>query len=171
MNATMIDPNMEEPKKGPVLKQEVTVSEPGEHVITLHTYDPQGALQQWNTAVGNKRFTEEAAYGRKAELTLRLKLIREEFRELSDEILDKVNDLALDNHDKMLKEAVDLLYVTYGFIEFMGYPAYAAFNEVHSSNMSKMGEDGKPIRRPDGKVLKGPNYREANIQAVLDSNH
>jgi len=42
-----------------------------------------------------------------------------------------------------------------------------AFCEVHLSNMSKLGEDGKPVKREDGKVLKGPNYRPADIDAVI----
>jgi predicted HAD superfamily Cof-like phosphohydrolase len=42
------------------------------------------------------------------------------------------------------------------------------FNEIQRSNMSKLGDDGKPIYREDGKVLKGPNYFKPNIQAILD---
>jgi predicted HAD superfamily Cof-like phosphohydrolase len=42
-----------------------------------------------------------------------------------------------------------------------------AFREVHLSNLSKLGEDGKPVKREDGKVLKGPNYRPADIDAVI----
>jgi predicted HAD superfamily Cof-like phosphohydrolase len=42
------------------------------------------------------------------------------------------------------------------------------FNEIQRSNMSKLGEDGKPIFREDGKVLKGPNYFKPNIKAVLE---
>jgi predicted HAD superfamily Cof-like phosphohydrolase len=42
------------------------------------------------------------------------------------------------------------------------------FNEIQRSNMSKLGEDGTPIYREDGKVLKGPNYFKPNIKAILD---
>jgi hypothetical protein len=51
---------------------------------------------------------------------------------------------------------------------FPGYMIREAFLEVHDSNMSKLGLDGKPVRRADGKVLKGPNYRAANIRQIVD---
>jgi predicted HAD superfamily Cof-like phosphohydrolase len=60
------------------------------------------------------------------------------------------------------KELCDILVVTYGFLVALGVDADKAFAEVHASNMSKLGEDGKPIYREDGKVLKGPNYRKAD---------
>ncbi len=50
---------------------------------------------------------------------------------------------------------------------WFGYPIDAVFAEIHASNMSKLGEDGKPIYREDGKVLKGPNYRLPDIRKVL----
>ena len=43
------------------------------------------------------------------------------------------------------------------------------FNEIQNSNMSKLGEDGKPIYREDGKVLKGPNYFKPNIAKILNN--
>jgi len=48
-----------------------------------------------------------------------------------------------------------------------GIPLQAVFDEVHASNMTKLGNDGKPVRRADGKVIKGPNYRKPDIAAVL----
>jgi predicted HAD superfamily Cof-like phosphohydrolase len=48
-------------------------------------------------------------------------------------------------------------------------PINAVFDEVHRSNMSKLGADNKPIIREDGKVLKGPNYSPPDIKAVLDA--
>lgn len=65
------------------------------------------------------------------------------------------------------KELADLDYVTKGTYLALGIPANAVEDEVHRSNMSKVGEDGKPIYRDDGKVLKGPNYSPADIKAVL----
>ena len=56
-----------------------------------------------------------------------------------------------------LKELADLVYVCYQFAENMGWFLDEALNRVHESNMSKLDEDGKPIYREDGKVLKGPN--------------
>jgi len=58
-----------------------------------------------------------------------------------------------------LKELCDILYVVYGYAHRCGYDLDTAFNRVHESNMSKLGEDGKPIYREDGKVMKGPNYK------------
>ena len=57
-----------------------------------------------------------------------------------------------------LKEIADLVYVCYQYAENMGWFLDEALDRVHKSNMSKLGEDGKPVYREDGKVLKGPNY-------------
>jgi predicted HAD superfamily Cof-like phosphohydrolase len=61
----------------------------------------------------------------------------------------------------------DLLYVTYGALICHGMPADDLFEEVHRSNMTKLGEDGKPIYREDGKVLKGPNFELPNLHRIL----
>lgn len=89
---------------------------------------------------------------------MRMNLINEEFAEVSDELLmknSKKKDLA--------KELADLLYVVYGTAVAFGIPIDYVFRLVHESNMSKLGEDGKPIYRKDGKVLKGPNYKPVNL--------
>jgi predicted HAD superfamily Cof-like phosphohydrolase len=86
-------------------------------------------------------------------IELRLKLIVEEFQEF----------LESDSKENMLKEAVDLLYVIYGFAATFGLDIDTAFNRVHQSNMSKLGDDGKPIYREDGKVLKSKNYKPADL--------
>lgn len=62
---------------------------------------------------------------------------------------------------------VDMLYVIYGACLEFGINADAVFDEIHKSNMSKLGADGKPIYREDGKVLKGPDFFEPNIWSVL----
>ena len=64
----------------------------------------------------------------------------------------------------------DMLYILCGtMIEHgMQNKIEAVFDEIQRSNMSKLGEDGKPIYRKDGKVLKGPNYFKPNIHSVLD---
>ncbi len=61
----------------------------------------------------------------------------------------------------------DLVYVIYGMALEMGYDLREVIQEIHGSNMTKLGEDGKPIYREDGKVLKGPNYMKPNIPAAL----
>jgi len=60
----------------------------------------------------------------------------------------------------LLKELADLDYVTAGTAEVFKWDFNEAGRRVHESNMSKLGADGKPIYREDGKVLKGPNYKE-----------
>ena len=66
-----------------------------------------------------------------------------------------------------LKELADLVYVCYQFAENMGWFLDEALNRVHLSNMSKLDEDGKPIYREDGKVLKGPNYQPPNLEDLF----
>jgi predicted HAD superfamily Cof-like phosphohydrolase len=51
----------------------------------------------------------------------------------------------------------------------MQYKIEAVFNEIQQSNMSKLGKDGKPIYREDGKVMKGPNYFKPNLISVLEN--
>ena len=61
----------------------------------------------------------------------------------------------------------DLTYVVYGMAAQYGIDIDACFKEVHASNMSKLGEDGKPIYRADGKVLKGKNSRKPNLEQFI----
>lgn len=65
----------------------------------------------------------------------------------------------------------DMLYILCGTIleHGMQYKIEEVFNEIQRSNMSKLGADGKPIYREDGKVMKGPNYSKPNIEAILKS--
>ena len=65
--------------------------------------------------------------------------------------------------EECLKELSDLVYVCYQYAENMGWFLDEALDRVHKSNMSKLGEDGKPIYREDGKVLKGPNYQPPDL--------
>jgi predicted HAD superfamily Cof-like phosphohydrolase len=60
--------------------------------------------------------------------------------------------------EEFLKEMADLIYVLLGTAVAMGMDIDTAFKRVHRSNMSKLGPDGKPVMRADGKVLKGPEY-------------
>jgi len=61
----------------------------------------------------------------------------------------------------------DILYVVYGAGHSFGIDLDECFDEVHSSNMTKLGEDGRPMYRDDGKVMKGPNYREPDLTAFV----
>ena len=95
---------------------------------------------------------------------LRINLLAEELDELKE---------ALEQGDliETLDALIDLQYVLDGaFLSFgLQHVKDAAFNEVHRSNMSKLGEDGKPIRREsDGKVLKGPDYFKPDIKQFVE---
>ena len=92
---------------------------------------------------------------------LRIDLIAEELQELEDAVRD--GDLI-----GVADALTDLLYVVYGAGHAFGIDLDSCFEEVHSSNMSKLGTDGKPIYREDGKVLKGPNFREPDLATVLE---
>jgi predicted HAD superfamily Cof-like phosphohydrolase len=132
---------------------------------TVPAYDPIGALEQFRIAFRVSGVADEDPFERKKFFERRLKFLTEEFRETADELMDLYNgdgDVA-----KLAKEMADMLYVIYGTFDLLGLPADKVFNEVHRSNMSKLGPDGLPVLRSDGKVLKGPNYSEADIEAVL----
>lgn len=104
------------------------------------------------------------AYGLPTNLTtttlnLQRSLIDEECNELSDAVDDLkeciTNKRAREN---LLKELADLVYVCHQMAAAFDLNLTEAFIRVHDSNMSKLDDDGKPIRREDGKILKGPNY-------------
>jgi predicted HAD superfamily Cof-like phosphohydrolase len=61
----------------------------------------------------------------------------------------------------------DIVYVAYGTAHTYGIDLDAVLDEVHASNMTKLGSDGAPVRRADGKVLKGPDYRPPDITTAL----
>ena len=92
--------------------------------------------------------------------SLRYDLISEELSELKE---------AINNKD--LKEVADaltdILYVTYGAGHAFGINLDKCFEEVQNSNMSKLGEDGKPIYNDKGKVMKGPNYFKPNLNKFV----
>ena len=69
--------------------------------------------------------------------------------------------------EECLMELADLVYVCYQYAENMNWFLDEALNRVHESNMSKLDEDGKPIYREDGKVLKGPNYKPPDLSDLI----
>jgi len=109
-------------------------------------------------------------------LELRYKLIKEEFTELGEEIAAAMTDNTMRGSisnrvkQRMLKEMADLQYVLSGLAVTLGLDLGIAFNRVHSSNMSKLDENGKPIFREDGKVLKGPNYKAPDLEDLVSPN-
>ena len=104
---------------------------------------------------------EKAEFPNKKITSLRYDLIREELEELRE---------AIDNNDiKEVADALtDILYVTYGAGHAFGINLDKCFEEVQNSNMSKLGEDGKPIYNEFGKVMKGPNYFKPNLEKLIN---
>ncbi len=92
--------------------------------------------------------------------TLRYDLIKEELEELR---------IAMERKDiKEVADALtDILYVTYGAGHSFGINLDKCFEEVQSSNMSKLGEDGRPIYNDKGKVMKGPNYFKPDLNKFV----
>lgn len=93
-------------------------------------------------------------------IQLRRNLISEEYWEY-DRAVDK-GDLL-----NIAQELADLLYVVYGAALEYGIPLDEVVAEVHRANMSKLDADGSVIRREDGKVMKGPNYKAPDIESIL----
>jgi len=91
---------------------------------------------------------------------LRYSLIEEELKELRQALIER--DIV-----EVADALTDLLYVVYGAGHSFGIDLNKCFDEVHSSNMTKLGPEGKPIYREDGKVMKGPGYRAPDLKTLL----
>ena len=94
-------------------------------------------------------------------MQLRCDLIKEELNELEHAMKTK-------NLKEVADALTDSLYVTYGAGYAYGIDLDKCFKEVQRSNMSKLGEDGKPIYNEKGKVMKGPNYLEPNLKQFVE---
>jgi predicted HAD superfamily Cof-like phosphohydrolase len=92
---------------------------------------------------------------------LRYDLIKEELNELQNAIKTK-------NLKEIADALTDILYVTYGAGHAYGIDLDKCFSEVQKSNMSKLGEDGKPIYNKKGKVMKGSKYFEPNLKQFIE---
>ncbi len=95
-----------------------------------------------------------------AELDLRRDLLDEEVGELRDALA--AGDLVA-----VADALADVVYIACGTAHALGIPFDEVFAEVHRANMSKLGADGHPVLRADGKVLKGPGYSPPDVAAVL----
>ena len=104
---------------------------------------------------------EKAEFPSEKITSLRYELIREELEEFKD---------AINNKDiKEVADALtDILYVTYGAGHAFGINLDKCFEEVQNSNMSKLGDDGKPIYNEFGKVMKGPKYFKPNLEKFIN---
>ena len=120
-----------------------------------HTID---AVKEWRQKF-DAPMAAEPTVDHPATNALCIALLEEELHEL---------EVALSNRDKVaaLDALTDLQYLLDGTYLALGmaHLKHDAFNEVQRSNMSKLGEDGLPVRRNDGKILKGPNYFPPNLQ-------
>ena len=92
--------------------------------------------------------------------SLRYDLINEELEEFKEAISKK-------DIKEVADALTDILYVTYGAGHAFGINLDKCFQEVQNSNMSKLGEDGKPIYNDKGKVMKGPNYFKPNLKKFV----
>lgn len=111
------------------------------------------------------------------DLRLRPTLHEEEHAELI-EALGWLEDQRDGNHQPqetwegalkaVARELADVVYIAYGTALIAGIDLDTAVSEVHRANMSKLSEDGRPILREDGKVLKGPNFRPPDMALALD---
>ena len=94
-------------------------------------------------------------------MQLRYDLIKEELNELEQAMKTK-------NLKEIADALTDILYVTYGAGYAYGINLDKCFKEVQRANMSKLGNDGKPIYNEKGKVMKGPNYSEPNLKQFVE---
>jgi len=116
-------------------------------------------VKYFQTAVG-QNIGERPQFPNIRERKLRMDLMLEEMKEyMESEEKDDLENLA--------KELADIIYIACGTAASYGIPLDKVFEAVHSSNLSKLNEDGSVSRRPDGKILKGPNYVPPNIKKVL----
>lgn len=96
-------------------------------------------------------------------LRTQARLIEEESTEFQEAHLEAIYNIQNPRaREAALKELADLVYVCFQYAAAAGWELDVALDRVHQSNLSKL-VDGKPIKREDGKVLKGPNYKPANL--------
>ena len=144
--------------------------------------DPEALVRRFHHVYGLPVQTDGASLERES-LDMRMSLIAEEFSELVGAVYGQAaraevessyrRAVAADDGTRDTVETADaladLIYVIYGMALETGIDLASVLAEVQRSNMSKLGTDGKPVYREDGKVLKGPDYFPPNVEAVLSS--
>jgi predicted HAD superfamily Cof-like phosphohydrolase len=116
---------------------------------------PADYLDEWNDAIGKECPSRPPVVSGKQKL-LHRRLINEEEREVAAELMKKVDRV------RLAKELADLVYVTYDTARTYSIPLDKVITAVHESNMTKL-NGGVKRRESDGKILKGPFYREPGI--------
>lgn len=129
-------------------------------------------VKQFNTAMGHPAPPVPPLHPDKNVLRLSLRLIDEEHREVRAELVNLLNytpavSSVFEAYARLLKELADLRYVVEHCAVQLGLPIEDAYREVHRSNMSKLGDDGRPIYNEYGKVQKGPNYAPPNMAQFI----
>ena len=144
--------------------------------------DPEALVRRFHHVYGLPVQTDGASLERES-LDMRMSLVAEEFAELVGAVYGQAARAEIESSyrravaaDDGARDTVetadalaDLIYVIYGMALETGIDLASVLAEVQRSNMSKLGADGKPVYREDGKVLKGPGYFPPNVEAVLRS--
>ena len=181
--ATLLPEDPREPRApwdGPVETDSVLPLVAHDGVGEREGDDPEALVRRFHHVYGLPVQTDGASLERES-LGMRMSLIAEEFAELvgavygqaaRDEIESSYRRaVAADDGARDTVEAADaladLVYVIYGMALETGIDLAAVLAEVQRSNMSKLGVDGRPVHREDGKVLKGPDYFPPDVEAVL----
>ncbi|WP_314317909.1 bifunctional GNAT family N-acetyltransferase/nucleoside triphosphate pyrophosphohydrolase family protein [Actinomyces oris] len=181
--ATLLPDDPREPRApwdGPVETDDVLPLVAHDGVGEREGDDPEALVRRFHHVYGLPIQTDGASLERES-LGMRMSLIAEEFAELVGAVYGKAARVEIESSyrravaaDDGARDTVetadalaDLIYVIYGMALETGIDLAAVLAEVQRSNMSKLGADGKPVYREDGKVLKGPGYFPPNVEAVL----
>jgi len=121
---------------------------------------PQQQAKAFRTAFRVRNSTTPASRAKQR------KLVVEEFKEFLEAEQQLIIGFKQNSVDT-LKELADLVYVCYQYAENLGWNLDEALQRVHDSNMTKLDDHGDPIYREDGKVLKGPNYKEPTLTDLV----
>ena len=183
--ATLLPDDPREPRApwdGPVETDSVLPLVAHDGVGEREGDDPEALVRRFHHVYGLPVQTDGASLERES-LDMRMSLIAEEFSELVGAVYGQAARAEIESSyrravaaDDGARDTVetadalaDLIYVIYGMALETGIDLASVLAEVQRSNMSKLGADGKPVYREDGKVLKGPGYFPPNVEAVLRS--
>ncbi|WP_454934888.1 GNAT family N-acetyltransferase [Actinomyces oris] len=183
--ATLLPEDPREPRApwdGPVETDSVLPLVAHDGVGEREGDDPEALVRRFHHVYGLPVQTDGASLERES-LDMRMSLIAEEFSELVGAVYGQAARAEIESSYRRAAAAddgardtvetadalADLIYVIYGMALETGIDLASVLAEVQRSNMSKLGADGKPVYREDGKVLKGPDYFPPNVEAVLRS--
>ena len=137
-------------------------AEPVTKVLKQRTSQKQSTTYKMSLSTQAEEFrTAYEVSNSTSNRTMQQALIAEEFKEFLAACRNEP-------YENELKELADLVYVGFQYASNMGWDLEEALDRVHKSNMSKLGLDGKAIRRADGKVLKGPNYKPPILNDLIN---